>query len=240
MSIDLDGVRALSFDLDDTFWDCAPAIRHAEEVLHGWFEREAPRVIERHDRASLAERRLAIAAAHPEHAGDVTTMRRVVIGQLLREHDYPEALVDPAFAVFLHARSEVTLYEGVPAMLDRLGARYRLAAITNGNADLAQIGLAHHFELILAASADIAPKPSPEMFHRCARELGIGMNELLHIGDNALTDVGGARDAGARALWFNRRREPWPESLPPVPASVESIEALVALLAPEKPSENCS
>ena len=228
----LDGVRALSFDLDDTFWDCAPAIRHAEETLYGWFGREAPRITERHDPASLAERRIAIAAAHPEHTGDVTTMRRAVIGQLLREADYPASLVDPAFAIFLRARSEVVLYEGVPAMLERLAGRFRLAAITNGNADLGQIGLAHHFEVILAASAEIAPKPSPEMFHRCVDELGIGINELLHIGDNALTDVSGARDAGARALWFNRRRERWPETLPPEPASVESIEALVALLAP--------
>ena len=223
-------VRALSFDLDDTLWDCAPAIRRAEETLHRWFEREAPRVVARHDRASLAERRARIVAEHPEHVGDVTTMRRVVIGRLLAEHDYPESLVEPAFETFLAARCEVELYGGAAAMLARLARRYPLAAITNGNADLERIGLARHFAVILAASAELPPKPSPVMFHRCAERLGIGAHELLHIGDNAGTDVGGAHAAGARALWFNRRGDSWPAERAPPEFEVGSIAGLSRLL----------
>ena len=226
----LDGIRALSFDLDDTLWDCAPAIRHAEETLHRWFERETPEITARHDRASLAARRARIVAAHPQLAGDVTAMRRAVIGRLLDEHGYPTALVDEAFDVFLRARSEVVLYAGVPEMLARLGRRYRLAAITNGNADLRRIGLAGHFEAIFAAAGRIRPKPAAEMFLACAARLDIGVHELLHIGDNALTDVGGARAAGARALWFNRRGERWPDELAPPELAVDSIASLVALL----------
>ena len=231
----LAGIRALSFDLDDTLWDCAPALRHAEETLYGWFERETPRITARHDRASLAAHRARTLAAHPRHAGDVTTQRRLVIGALLEEHGYPRGLLDAAFTAFHRARSEVVLYDGVPEMLERLGRRYPLAAITNGNADLERIGLAGHFRVILAASATVAPKPAPDMFHRCAAELGIGVHEMLHIGDNAVTDVGGALAAGARALWFNGRGERWSDDLPPAELAVDSIAGLVAALDAGEP-----
>lgn len=234
------GIRALSFDLDDTLWDCLPAIRHAEETLHGWFERETPRITERHARDALTARRAEIVAEHPEHAGDVTTMRRTVIARLLAEHDYPDTLVDAAFETFHRARCEVELYAGVPAMLERLGRRYRLAAITNGNADLARIGLAHHFDVILAASAEIAAKPAPDMFRRCAERLGIGLHELLHIGDNVAVDVGGAQAAGACALWFNPRDDAWPAELAPPELEVTSIAALVELLDVEVPAAGTS
>ena len=227
------GIRALSFDLDDTLWDCAPAIRRAEEALHGWFARETPRVLERHDLESLAAHRARVVAEHPHPARDVTAMRRTAIARLLDEHGYPDSHVDAAFDVFHRARSEVVLYEGVAETLAALARRYRLAAITNGNADLERIGLAGHFELILAASLELAPKPAPEMFQLCLERFGIEAHELLHIGDNALTDVGGAQRAGVRALWFNGRDEEWPESLPPPDLEVRSIPALSTLLGTE-------
>jgi len=226
----LAGIRALSFDLDDTLWDCAPAIRHAEATLHAWFARETPRVLEHHDRESLIAFRADIAAEHPHLRGDVTAMRRTGIARLLAEHDYPEPLLDEAFAVFHRARSEVVLYDGVPEALAALGRRYRMAAITNGNADLEQIGLAGHFAFTLAASLELAPKPAPEMFELCLERFGIAAHELLHIGDNVSTDVGGAQRAGVRALWFNGRDEGWPEALPPPDFEVRSIAGLAELL----------
>jgi len=226
----LEGVRALSFDLDDTLWDCAPAIRRAEETLLAWYAREAPRVLEHHDRDSLAVHRARVVAEHPHLVVDVSAMRRAVIGRLLAEHGYPETLADDGFETFRRARSEVVLYEGVVELLAALGGRYRLAAITNGNADLEQIGIAGHFDLVLAASLERAPKPSPEMFRDCLDCFGIEAHELLHIGDNALTDVGGAQRAGVRSLWFNGRDERWPEGLPPADLESRSISALATLL----------
>ena len=226
----LAGVRALSFDLDDTLWHCAPAIHHAEETLYGWLGRETPRVLARHDRESLAEHRARVVAAHPELHGDVSALRRRAIGALLAEHGYDEALAERAFETFRRARSEVELYAGVPALLEGLARRYRLAAITNGNADLGLIGIERHFELVLAASLERAPKPAPDMFLSCIERFAIEPRELLHVGDSAHTDVGGARAAGARALWFNQHGERWPEALAPPDLEVASIEELAELL----------
>ena len=238
--MDLAGIRALSFDLDDTLWDCAPAIRHAESTLLAWYARETPRIADAHDAASLAAHRADVLAAHPELAVDVTASRRKAIERLLDDHDYPITHVDDAFDVFLRARSEVVLYEGVPELLGALAARYRLAAITNGNADLGQIGLADHFEAIFAASLERAPKPAPDMFHDCLERLDIEAHELLHIGDNARTDVGGARAAGVRAAWFNARGDAWPDALPEPDLEIASIAELGRRLLDDVPTRRTS
>lgn len=45
-------------------------------------------------------------------------------------------------------------------------------------------------------------KPQPLMFESAARGLGVGVTELLHIGDLEGTDVVGAKRVGARAALF--------------------------------------
>ena len=48
-------------------------------------------------------------------------------------------------------------------------ARFRLATLSNGNADLAVIGLAHHFEVTLNAGALGCAKPDPRAYARARR-----------------------------------------------------------------------
>ena len=227
----LEGVRAVSFDLDDTFWDCAPAIARAERVLEDWLRREAPAVLEHHDERSVAAARLKLLEAEPALAGDVTELRKRSLAALFREAEAEHALSEEAFEVFRRARSEVTLYEGVDALLADLAPRYRIAAITNGNADLGIVGIADRFELAMHASLDWPAKPEPAMFEHVIERFGIEPRALLHVGDSAATDVGGAHRAGARAVWFNAGGADWDAAAGPAPAfEVGSIAGLRALL----------
>ena len=227
----LEGVRAVSFDLDDTFWDCAPAIARAEGVLRDWLAREAPGVLEAHDPDEVARHRAAMIEAEPALAGDVTELRKRSLAELFRRADHEHALSEAAFEVFYRARSEVVLYDGVVDLLDALAGRYRVAAITNGNADLGLIGIAERFELVLHASVELAPKPEPAMFEIACERFGIAPEELLHVGDGAATDVAGAHGVGARAVWFNAAGARWDGSAGAGPAfEVGSIGELRELL----------
>ena len=227
----IDGARAVSFDLDDTFWDCAPVIARAEGVLEDWLRREAPAVLEHHDRDSIAAARLRLLEANPALAGDVTELRKRSLAELFREARAEHALSERAFEVFYRARSEVTLYDGVDELLTELAPRYRVAAITNGNADLGIVGIAERFELVLKASLEWSPKPDTPMFEAVFERFGIEPGELVHVGDNAVTDVGGAHAAGARAAWFNPPGAPWDPGHGPAPEfEIDSIAALRALL----------
>ena len=223
-------VQVVSFDLDDTFWHCGPAIQHAENTLFTWMQSNTSRITEFHTVESLARHRLQMVKTHPQLHCDVTLMRQTWLAQILREFDYPTELAADAFAVFYQARSEVDLYDGVHELLQALRARYRLAAITNGNANLQSIGIAHYFDDIQHASVDNAPKPDAEMFRRCVARFSLPPSALLHVGDNPETDVGGGHNAGALAVWFNQQAAVWPDNLPAPQFEVNSIPQLQQLL----------
>ncbi len=221
----------VSFDLDDTFWDCAPAIANAEHALFEWHRVHTPRIASDHTPETLLEFRVAIRRQYPELAGCVTATRLNSLRNLLVKHGYAAELAEEAFEVFYHERSRVVLYPGVIELLESLRGRFGLAAITNGNADLEQIGIAGFFDKIYAADLELLAKPHPDMFHRCLQHFDVEGHEMLHVGDNKVTDVQGAIDAGVRALWFNQHGALW-ESADTAPHfQVESIEQIHQLLS---------
>lgn len=226
-------IQAVSFDLDDTFWDCAPAIRQAELASYEWMSRHTPRITSRYSEASLSARRTAYYTSRPDLRGDVTAMRKASFVQLFEESGYPAALADEAFEVFYRARSKVTLYPGVQQLLEALRPRYRLAAITNGNADLALIGIDHHFHSVHRATLAYAAKPAVAMFDACLAGFDLPAAALLHVGDSPETDVAGAHNAGAHACWYNPLGQDWPDDRSAPRVAVSSLAELECLLVQE-------
>jgi FMN hydrolase / 5-amino-6-(5-phospho-D-ribitylamino)uracil phosphatase len=132
--------------------------------------------------------------------------------------------------VFLEARNEVELYPEVTAALARLGGRYALASLSNGNADLERIGLDHLFRVSLNARQIGAAKPERRCFERLAAALALDAHEILYVGDDPLLDVEAARAAGCRSAWMNRRGQVWPAQLTAADLVVADCTALADAL----------
>ena len=77
-----------------------------------------------------------------------------------------EALAEEAFEVFSRARNQIDLYDDVLPGLALLKDRYRLSTASNGNADLAKVGIAHWFERSVSAREVGALKPDPTIFRK--------------------------------------------------------------------------
>jgi putative hydrolase of the HAD superfamily len=134
--------------------------------------------------------------------------------------------------VFIAARSAIEPFDDVPAALEALGSRYVLASFSNGNADLRRIAIGAHFRVSLNAETVGHPKPRPEAFEALAGALGLAPHELLYVGDDPVVDVGGARDAGLRSAWMNRRGHDWPGHAGARPAlELRCLAQLVELLS---------
>jgi putative hydrolase of the HAD superfamily len=237
---------ALSFDLDDTLWPVAPVIAAAENTMFAWLRERHPHTVGGHDMESLRALRAAVAERFPQHAHDMTFLRRRSLQELFAAADRrgapaheapagraaaadgcrPEALADEALEVFLEARNRVRLYEDVRPALERLRARYPLFAISNGNADLQRCGIGDLFAGHVTASAAGAAKPDARIFAQLLRMAGVAPAQLLHIGDDPLADVVGATRAGMQAAWLNRDARPWPAAHP---APVRTISTLAQL-----------
>ena len=84
---------------------------------------------------------------------------------------YERDIAHEAFAVWHAARNQLEPFAEVFPALETLKRRFRLATLSNGNADLAVIGLAHHFEVSLNAGALGCAKPDPRAYERLADAL---------------------------------------------------------------------
>lgn len=228
----LESLRVICFDLDDTLWDVAPVLARAEERLHGWFREHYPRIHERWSAADLFAERRRLALEQPERAHDFTFLRLAVMQRCAVEAGYEARVAELAYEVWFGARNEVTAFEDVRPALARLRGRFSLATLSNGNADLARIGLADLFRVSLNARSVGAAKPHPQAFASVAEALGCAPEEILYVGDDPRVDVHGAREAGLRTAWMNRTSREWPAELPPADLEVRHCGEIVERLAP--------
>lgn len=223
-------VQAIIFDLDDTLWEVGPVIVRAEHAMLAFLADRYPRVLERHSLDSMRDLRARMAREYPAMRHDFTWLRLESLRQHAREAEYPQAMAEEAFAVFYRARNEVVLYDDARPALERLHGRYRLFAVSNGNADLAAIGIAGYFERALAARDAGMLKPDPRIFTQLLEHAGLDATHALHVGDDAVADVEGARRAGLTPVWLNRSGDRWPVAAAPPPLTVRTLAELAELL----------
>jgi len=224
-------VQAVILDLDDTLWEVGPVIVRAEHAMLDFLAERYPRVLELHTLDSMRDVRARMALEYPAMRHDFTWLRLESLRRHAREAGYPEAMAEEVFAVFYRARNEVTLYDDVLPSLERLHSRFRLFAISNGNADLAAIGLARFFEHAIAARDAGVLKPDPRIFALLLQRAGVLAERALHAGDDVVADVEGARRAGITPVWVNRDGADWPAAASPQPLTVRSLAELATLLS---------
>ncbi len=223
-------IRAICFDLDNTLWDVWPVIRRAEQAMYDFLKERYPRVVAKLTLETLRTAREEVAARFPHMKHDFTFLRKQSLREHAAEFGYAEDMVEEAFDVFIRVRNEVELYEDVIPGLTRLSKRYRLFTASNGNADLASIGISHWFERTVAARHVGALKPDPLIFRKVIEGTDLDPAEVLYVGDDPELDVAGARAAGMRPVWIDRGHAPWPAHVEPAELIVSSLTELAARL----------
>lgn len=219
-------VRAISLDLDDTLWPFAPIGVRIERTLHDWFVEHSPATAERFPITEMRALRERVFAEFPQHAHDLGLLRRLTIERALRESGSDPTLASAAHAIFFRERNRVDFYDDAPDALRRIAARLPIAALTNGNADLVEIGIAPLFRFQLGAREYGAGKPDPGIFLETCRRLEVEPQYVLHVGDHPEMDVAGAVNAGLRSCWIDRGDHAWPQALPAADLHVTTLTAL--------------
>ena len=223
-------IRVLTLDLDDTLWPVGPTLVRAEQMLHDWLRAQAPATAAAFGVERMVALRQEVARRRPDLAHDLTELRRITLREALAASGDDTGLADPAFEVFFAARQQVTWYEDVAEALVRLGRRFVLFGLTNGNAGLEATGLTPHLRGVISARDCGVAKPDARIFHAAAQAAGVTSGAVLHVGDDALLDARGALDAGMQAACLNPAQAAWPQGTPPQ-ATVTSLRELCRLLA---------
>jgi len=105
--------------------------------------------------------------------------------------------------------------EGIAEALAELSERYRLAIVSDaivtpgtGLRDLlARHGLKHYFQGFAFSDEVGRSKPHRAMFESAATQLGVELDEIVHIGDRDHNDVKGPHAIGAKAVLFTATRD---------------------------------
>jgi len=181
----LTAVRAIVFDLDGTLVDSlADIIAHLNAALvdHGLPARDADEI-----------------ASYVGHGADQLVMRAVPRADQV-------AAVLATFRARYRSRPVIDscVYAGLPAVLDALVPRYRLAVLSNKPHELtldvcAALLARWPFAVIAGARADRPRKPDPQALIDVARELDEDITACALVGDTEV-DVQTARAAGAPSV----------------------------------------
>ena len=229
-------LRAISLDLDDTLWPIWPVIERAEAALHAFLVERCPRTADKFPVLMMRELRDRIATQYPELAHDFTQQRKLSLAEALRSAGDDEVHVEAAFEAFYSARNAIEFYPDALGALDRLAARWPIAALTNGNADLQRIGIADRFTVFVTAREAGHSKPDAPIFHATCTRMGLAPHEVLHVGDDPLLDIVGAARAGMRTCWINRRDAKWPIDLPSPDLQFVTLDGLADWLDARHPN----
>ena len=222
-------ILAITFDLDDTLWAIDPVIKRAEQRMHAWLAEHYPRLPERYSVTALRTLRDDMLGLRPDLAHDLSALRLESLAMAAQHCGYGRDVAEGAFAVMLQARNEVELFADVLPVLTDLSGRLTLGGLTNGNADIALVGLDGLLRFCTTAREVGVAKPHPGIFEAASSAAGAPPNQVLHVGDDPQRDVHGARAAGMRTVWVNRNGQTWPGG-PPADAEISDLFGLLDLL----------
>lgn len=137
--------------------------------------------------------------------------------RLALPHDRLDDLYQAADDIIFGPQSAVfTLYpDTLPALQSLAETNLPLIILSNWDVSLhrtcAMLNLSTFFTKIIASLEEGIEKPDPALFQIAQNHLQT--NKVLHVGDDPLADIKGARDFGWHALLIDRDEEPAPQRI---------------------------
>ncbi|MEP2650897.1 MAG: HAD-IA family hydrolase, partial [Paraglaciecola sp.] len=205
----LQKVKAMTFDLDDTLYNNYPILVKANQALLGWLKQSYPEAKHLGENFWRTHQERALKNA-PMLKHDMGQLRYTTMlsgfSQLGLSPEAAKKAAQRSFDYFYFQRSNFTLSESTHSLLQELSEKVPLVAITNGNVNLDQIGIAPYFSKTFKASLNLAMKPDAAMFQLSQQFLKLPAHNILHVGDNLQKDIWGGLKAGYQTAWYAENR----------------------------------
>ncbi|GGR07198.1 HAD family hydrolase [Deinococcus ruber] len=210
---------AIIFDLDDTLFDDLGSTRAGLAGLG----RLHPGFAALHPDDLLSRHAAAIAAREAQvYAGTLTPQQARIqrFEYLLADLGISEISGEAAAQQYREAyRAAYSLNGGVLELVHAIRERgVKLAVLTNYAREVQQeklkrVGLTPLVDALLTYD-ETPPKPDPRSYRAACEALNVTPAQATMVGDHWLNDVSGAVAAGLRAVWYNPRQLPAPETVP--------------------------
>ncbi|RMA82197.1 HAD family hydrolase [Umboniibacter marinipuniceus] len=203
----MNSIKLVAFDLDDTLWDGAAVLAHAETKTFEWMQTHHPDVASCWSIESLKSLRKSMISPQLDYALQLTESRQRSFASAAAQVGYNQGdatdFAAMAIEVFLQARSEVELFSGVEELLNDLSTSFTLASISNGNCRVHTTPIGKYFDLSVSAEEIGAAKPDSGMLSHCQQSLNLSPSECILVGDSDFYDGQAARAAGWHFIHYD-------------------------------------
>lgn len=202
--------KCVFFDLDHTLWDYECNARETLLELHSAYKLlvKGIQFEDFHHHFKIVNFRLW--ELYDRGLIDHRVIRHERFKQILEPfHAYEEKLCAQLSQEYLYAcPKKANLVPFAKEVLQYLSAHYTLTVVTNGFEEIQAVKLlsgniTHYFDHVVTSQKAGFKKPSREIFDYALSVNNLQCHEVIMIGDNLITDMGGARNASIDTVFFN-------------------------------------
>jgi YjjG family noncanonical pyrimidine nucleotidase len=202
--------KCIFFDLDHTLWDYEKNSKEALHDIHGYFNLTAAGID--FNKFHLRFREVNLQLWNLYDTGQISSdvIRKERFKQILETFGIQNEVL--AFDLSDHylqiCPDKGSLMPHALAVLNYLSSKYQLTIITNGFEEIQHRKLkagnvSHFFDHIITSQKSGHKKPAKEIFEYALESNNILASQAIMIGDNLVTDIGGARSASIDTVFFN-------------------------------------
>lgn len=190
------GIQGILFDLDQTLVDRDQSLR----LFLSWQWKK------HHSLQAISDDAFIKKFIELDDNGKV--WKDKVYYELLRDFNILD--IEPSFLVkeyFTDFSQHAVLYPMANEVLSVFkNKQIKLGIITNGREDLQSAvvracGLEAFMNIILISETEKVRKPGPKIFESALSQLSLPPSSCIFIGDNPVSDIRGAYDAGMKTIW---------------------------------------
>jgi len=207
--------KHLIFDLDHTLWDFERNARETLEFLFDKYDLESKSMKSEKERFVQAYFRInrQMWKLYDKSLVTKKEIRELRFKKVLQELNVKDVelslILEDTFLSICPAKGN--LIDGSIDLLEYLAPKYEMHILTNGfletqNIKIKTSKIAHYFKTMTTSECSGYKKPNPKIFNFKLDKINAQKEECLMIGDNLLTDIGGARRSGIDQLFFNPTR----------------------------------
>lgn len=212
--------RHIFFDLDHTLWDFTTNSRATLAELHADLDLGERGVPGADELVSVYEEMNKVLWGQyeqghlPKEVMRVLRFRNTLLHFGVRERGLAETM---SHEYLERCPRRTVLHEGAASLLNDLHPHYRLHIISNGFEEVQRVklksaGIEALFHTVVTSERAGASKPSPRIFEHAGKRAGARAEHCLMVGDNAISDMLGARQVGWDHAHFAAETAPDPEA----------------------------
>ena len=207
-------IHLITLDLDNTLWDIEKTMVRAEKELRMHLKSVSEKAFDIYCSETTSEIRTRLLKEQPGLRSNLTEFRKVLLSEIFfragNSIQNSRILANSAFNTFFEFRNKVVFFEGAIDVLTTLSEKYKVYALTNGNADVKMIGIDKYLSGAVSSAEVGVSKPSPEIFEAVLNKAGENAKSCIHVGDDYEDDIVGANNAGIASIWLNHGHQSGP------------------------------